>query len=73
MLYFSLTITYNNNLRILQDDVEAKCIKVEPIKEEFNKYNCSVQIKNSNINDIIYRQNLISNQQLLLILFIILL
>jgi len=52
MLYFSLTITYNNNLRILQDDVEAKCIKVEPIKEEFNKYNCSVQIKNSNINDI---------------------
>ena len=49
MLYFSLTITYNNNLRILQDDVEAKCIKVEPIKEEFNKYNCSVQVKNSNI------------------------
>ena len=52
ILYFSLTVTYSNNLRILQDNEEANCIKVEPNNEEFNKYNCTVLAKTSNIDNI---------------------
>ena len=52
ILYFPLTITYKNRLRILQDNTEANCTKVEPNDAELNKYNCLVLAQTSNIDDI---------------------
>ena len=52
ILYFPITITYKNRLRILQDNTEANCTKVEPNDAELNKYNCLVLAQTSNIDDI---------------------
>ena len=51
--YISLSLfTYKNRLRILQDNTEANCTKVEPNDAELNKYNCLVLAQTSNIDDI---------------------
>ena len=39
-------------MRILQDNTEANCTKVEPNDAELNKYNCLVLAQTSNIDDI---------------------
>ena len=51
-LSFPLSITYKNKLRILQDNAEANCTKVQPNNSELNKYNCSVLAQTSNIDNI---------------------
>ena len=54
ILNFPLTIRYNNNLRLLDNNEKTKtnCTKVEPNYEEFNKYYCTVLAKTSNIDNI---------------------
>ena len=52
ILNLPLIIKYKNNLRLLENNEEAKCIKVEPDNEVFNKYYCTILAKTSNIDDI---------------------
>ena len=52
ILNFPLKIKYKNNLKLLENNEEAKCIKVEPNNEVFNKYYCTILAKTSNIDDI---------------------
>ena len=52
ILNFPLKIKYKNNLKLLENNEEAKCIKVEPNNEVFNKYYCTCFAKTSNMVDI---------------------
>ena len=52
ILNFPLTIKYKNNLKLTENNEEAKCIKVEPNNEVFNKYYCTCLAKTSNMDDI---------------------
>ena len=44
-------------MKLLKNNEEAKCIKVEPNNEIFNKYYCTVLAKTSNIDDIELSKN----------------
>ena len=53
-LNFPLTIKYKNKIRMLENNENVNCTKVEPNNEEFNKYYCTALVKNINIDDIEY-------------------
>ena len=51
-LNFPLTIKYKNKIRLLENNENANCTKVEPNNEEFNKYYCTALAKTTNIDNI---------------------
>ena len=52
LLYLTASITYNSGLRLLQNENNVECIKGEETLNGIEKYECGIDIENTNIKAI---------------------